>query len=373
MHDLDIQEPTLLAIALAVIGLVLLVGMCILGILFVSAFGFIWWTFTGIAIVLAGLLFSFRRADNPGSTPSTGRQLWFGRIRGWGRLVLIGVLASWLGLIVWLAICPGGLEPPAKTDPALIRVITWNIHCGQDDGWPWEQFDWPVRKYALQTALEQAKPDILCIQEGRPEQVAFLEKALPDHRRVGAGRNDGKAAGEHCAIYFQKQRFEELAGSTFWLEEPIDQPRAGSFLDIKRICTWVRLRDKLTGRTFRVYNTHLYLTEQPRVTAATIVLDHIARREPVDPVLLTADFNASPSAASRQMFLRDGLEDSAKRAGKPVGQHTFQLYGIGVQCIDGILVDRHWRVRNHLILDVKPHRTFPSDHFSILVDVELAG
>ena len=193
MHDQDIQEPTLLAIALAVISVVLLVGIAILGILFVSAFGFIWWTFTGIAIVLAGLLLRFRRAANPSPSPATGRQLWFGRIRGWGRLVLIGVLASWLGLIVWLAICPGGREPPAKTDPALIRVITWNIHCGQDDGLPWEQFDWPERKYALEAALHQAGPDILCIQEGRPGQVAFLEQALPAHHRVGVGRDDGRS------------------------------------------------------------------------------------------------------------------------------------------------------------------------------------
>jgi hypothetical protein len=28
-------------------------------------------------------------------------------------------------------------------------------------------------------------------------------------------------------------------------------------------------------------------------------------------------------------------------------------------------VDRHWRVHDHRLLDVKPKNTFPSDHFGL--------
>jgi endonuclease/exonuclease/phosphatase family metal-dependent hydrolase len=254
-------------------------------------------------------------------------------------------------------------------DPALVRVVTWNIHCGQDKGPPWRQFDWPVRKHALRAALDQARPDIFNVQEATPEQVAFLEQALPTHQRVGVGRDDGKSGGEHCAIYFNRQRFEELEGGTFWLEEPTDQPRVGSALDVKRICTWVRLRDRVSGRTLRVYNTHLYLTEAPRLTAARLIVDHVAAGDPGDAVLLTADFNASPASPSRRLFGQVGLVDSAEAAGKPVGQPTFQLYGVGLWCLDGILVDRHWHVHQHLALTVKPKNTFPSDHFGVLADL----
>jgi endonuclease/exonuclease/phosphatase family metal-dependent hydrolase len=202
--------------------------------------------------------------------------------------------------------------------------------------------------------------------------VAFLDEVLPGHSRVGVGR-DGPAGGEHCAIYFDRQRFAEIGGNTFWLEEPIDQPRAGSALSVKRICTWVRLRDRAGGRTLRVYNTHLYLTESPRLTAAQLILAHVAAGDHTDAVLLTADFNASPYAPSRRLFTAPdtGLADSAERAGAPIGERTFQLYGIGLWCIDGILVDAHWRVHNHLIVAVKPQNTFPSDHFAILADLEL--
>jgi endonuclease/exonuclease/phosphatase family metal-dependent hydrolase len=131
------------------------------------------------------------------------------------------------------------------------------------------------------------------------------------------------------------------------------------------------LRDRIKARTLRVYNTHLYLTEAPRRTAAELILGQIGSGDPADAVLLTADFNAGPSVPSRRLFLASGLADSAERAGKPVGQATFQLYGIGLWCIDGILVDEHWRVANHLVLKVKPTNIFPSDHFALLADLEL--
>jgi endonuclease/exonuclease/phosphatase family metal-dependent hydrolase len=367
--DQPVQEPTLLAVAVTVTGLGVLFGVCVLAIAFVPALGYRGWTVAAVAAGLAWLVLGQRR--RPRTPPPTGRQQWFRRILGVGRLLFVVALTGWLGLIGWSLLCSGGPAPPAKSDPGLIRVVTWNIHCGQDQGPPWKRFDWPVRKHALRTALDEARPDILCVQEATPEQVAFLEGALPGHHRVGVGR-DGEAGGEHCAIFYDPRRFEELGGDTFWLEEPIDQPRAGSALDVKRICTWVRLRDRASGRTLRVYNTHLYLTESPRRTAARIILTHVAAGDPADAVLLTADFNAAPSAPSRRLFTQGGLADSAERAGKPAGKPTFHFfYGIAVECLDGILVDPHWRVEKHHILDVKPGNVFPSDHFGILADLAL--
>jgi endonuclease/exonuclease/phosphatase family metal-dependent hydrolase len=371
LSDREVCEPTLLAFALVISGLAVLAGLCILLIIFLPVFGYLVWAFSAICILLAWLVMRLFRKRPTEAT--TDRLRWFQRIFRLAQILFIGILACWLGLIAWMVFGPSGPDPPPKEDLAMIRVVTWNIHCGQEEGWPWKQFDWPARKHALQAALDQVQPDILCVQEATPEQVAFLDKTLPAHRRVGGGRDDGKAQGEHCAICFHRQRFDELAGDTFWLEEPIDQPRPGSELDIKRICTWVRLRDRDTGQTLRVYNTHMYLTDGPNLTAAKIILEQVASGDPADAILLTADFNAAPSAPSRQLFLeaKTGLTNSAERIGKSAGLPTFQLYGIGVSSIDGILVGARWRVEKHLILAVKPQNTYPSDHFAVMVDLAL--
>lgn len=367
--DQEVREPPLLAFGLTAMGLTLLLAACLLAIAGLPAFGYVWWAFALVAVILVGLV--RRRQPVPEAPAPTGRQRWFRRLRGGARKLFIGMLTCWLGLILWSALCPGGPSPPPKADPALIRVITWNIHCGQDESPPWQRFDWPARKHALHAALAQARPGILCVQEARPGQVQFLEEALPGHDRVGCGR-EGQSGGEHCAIFYNRERFAELGSGTFWLAEPIDQPQAGWGLDVNRICTWARLRDQVSGRTLRVYNTHLYLTETPRLEAARLILAHVARGDPKDAVLLTADFNAWPGTPSRRHFAEGGLTDAAERAGFPVGKATFHFgYGLGVWCIDGILVDRHWQVCQHLILKVKPNNTFPSDHFALLADLAL--
>jgi endonuclease/exonuclease/phosphatase family metal-dependent hydrolase len=365
--DQQVQEPTLLAFALSITGVIAGLCLCITAIAFLPAFGYTWWLLAAVAGILGWLVGGLRRKSKPPSL--SGRQRWLRGFRRVARLLFIVVFTGWVGLILWSVVGPGGPDAPPKTDPALVRVVTWNIHCGQNDGLPWKQFNWPLRKHALRAALDQIQPDILCVQEATPDQVSFIEEALPGHSRVGVGR-DGPAGGEHCAIYLNRHRFEEITGDTFWLEEPINQPRPGSALDVKRICTWVRLRDRVSRRTLRVYNSHLYLTEAPRLTAATLILADMAARDPADAVVLTADFNASPDVPSRRLFIEAGFRDSAEQNGHRVGKPTFHFfYGIGLWSIDGILVDRHWRVHNHIVLDMKPNNVFPSDHFGLLADL----
>lgn len=366
----EVQEPTLLAMLVAVIGSMALLCVSVVAIVGMPAFGYTWWIFATVAAILVWLVAVPGRKSLSGPLLLSGRRQWHDRIHRWTRRVFITVLACWLGLIVWLTFCPGGPTPPTKGAPHFIRVITWNIHVGQDKGPPWKQFDWRERKLALQEAIDQAKPDIFCVQEATAKQVKFLDEMLQGFSRIGVSSNGG-SSGEFCSIYFNRQRFTEIDSDTFWLQEPLDQPRAKSLLDFNRICTWVRLRDQVSGRTLRVYNTHFALTEASRRKAAQVVVAQIAAGDPTDAIVLTGDFNASPTASSRRRLLKDGLEESAVRAGKSADEPTFQIYGIGLQCFDGILVDAKWTVPDHHVLTVKPRNIFPSDHFAILADLAM--
>jgi endonuclease/exonuclease/phosphatase family metal-dependent hydrolase len=263
--------------------------------------------------------------------------------------------------------------PPPKSNADVIRVLTWNVLHGAEHVAPWDQFGWPTRRTALQAALECTAPEILCVQEALSGQVASLQAMLPRHRCVGVGRDDGRSAGEFCAILFDGGRFQELDDGTFWLEEPTDRPPVRTIFGPKRICTWVRLLDRRSGRTLRVYNTHFALREEPRRRAARIILARIARGDPTDAVLVAGDFNAPPGASSRQLFGESGLTSSAELAGAPSALPTYQFYGIRLRSLDEILLRNHrdWCVDQHRVLDVKPENTFPSDHFGVMADLRL--
>jgi endonuclease/exonuclease/phosphatase family metal-dependent hydrolase len=277
------------------------------------------------------------------------------------------VVAGWLGLIAWSGLSRGGPMPGPKAEPDSVRVLTWNILRGDDHGPPWQQNDWPARKQALAEALRNAQPDLLLVQEARSGQLAFLDQTLCGHRRIGVGRDDGAAGGEYCAIYFNEDRFRQLDGGTFWLEEPTDRPRDPG-PNVKRICTWVRLCDQPSGRTLRVYNTHQYLTAAAQQPASAIILDHIKAGDPSDATLLAGDFNATPEAPSRRVFARAGLRETALLAGR-AAEGTYQFSGLRLRCLDGILVGPGWRLHRYTVVNVKPCRVFPSDHFGVMADL----
>src|SRR4051794_2972418 len=251
-----------------------------------------------IALVGAGTIFAVQ---------PFGHRIWlFGAtaalllLIGWSlhrpsltRKAILGGLAGWIGLIAWSALSPGGVMPPPKDDPAAVRVLTWNILLGAEGGPPWRRHGWSVRKPALRAALKAAGPDILCVQEALGGQVKFLEAELPRHRRGRGGRGggpaargqcavyfdagrvaelDGRRAGEHCAISSDAGRFEELDGGTFGREEPAALPPARPALGPKRICPWVRLRDRPSGRPLRIYNPPLSLPERARQSAVRGIL-----------------------------------------------------------------------------------------------------
>ena len=176
--------------------------------------------FAVIAVVLAGLLATLWRRHRPTRlAPLTarwilGRPLWLsGSCARW-RVV------CWLGLITWSGFAPGGSITPAKSKPAMIRVLTWNILVGTDRGAPWKRHGWSVRRKALEAALAGTKPDILCVQEALYDQLASLAIVLPGHHRVGVGRDDGRSAGEHCTSLTRRGSREPMAGPSGWTSPP---------------------------------------------------------------------------------------------------------------------------------------------------------
>src|SRR5262249_19449885 len=123
-----VQEPTLLAFVLVIMGLLVGLAICLMAIAFVPAFGYRWWVFAAVAASLTCLVQSFRRKSK--LQFYQGRKGWLRRILTSARLLFIIVLTCWLGLILWSVFSVSGPDVPSKDDPALIRVVTWNIHCG---------------------------------------------------------------------------------------------------------------------------------------------------------------------------------------------------------------------------------------------------
>ncbi|HOX07269.1 MAG TPA: endonuclease/exonuclease/phosphatase family protein [Planctomycetota bacterium] len=280
---------------------------------------------------------------------------------------------SGAGLLLAMVICAGAGPaaappgaPPAKSGS--VRVLTWNIQYGADRGD--EVNGWPERKELLRRALEDERPDLLCVQEALAGQLEFVDGVLPRHSRDGVGRDDGRKAGEHCAIYWDKQRFERSAGGTFWLSETPDKPGPSWGEQYNRVCTWVRLKDNTAGRTLRVFNVHLPLLEEARKKAAGLVAERVKGSPEGDALIVAGDLNSGPESPAWAALEAIGLVNAEAAAGRKPGTATFHRNGIPLVCLDAIFAAKSWTAKEHRVIGGLLQKAYPSDHFGVAAVLE---
>jgi endonuclease/exonuclease/phosphatase family metal-dependent hydrolase len=219
--------------------------------------------------------------------------------------------------------------------------------------------------------------DVFATQEGFRNQLDDIKKSVPEYDYYGAGRDDGKQAGEHSAIFYRKDRFTVLKSGDFWLSETPDQPSKGwDATCCNRICSWIHLSDKLTGKSFYFFSAHFdHQGQIARIESSKLVLQRINSIAGNEPVIFAGDLNGNQQSEwHKNLENSDVLDDSYKQVNFPYANNgTFNAFGKTLasnDIIDHIFLSKHFLVRRWGILSDSYHGKFPSDHFPVLADVE---
>lgn len=236
---------------------------------------------------------------------------------------------------------------------------------------------WKDRMPVVASLIRFNKFDILGTQEGLENQLADLSAAMPEYERYGVGRDDGKLAGEHSAIFFRKSRFELVDKGDFWLSETPGKPSKG--WDAKccnRLCTWVQLKDKhWKTRTVTIFNVHFdHQGVRAREESARLVDSVIRKMTGYADVILMGDFNSGRNSDCYQILERGLLADTYLRA-SAVHEHnpSFNNFGRNLEStevIDHIFTSETFRVSRWGIIGDSYHGKYPSDHFPVLTELE---
>jgi endonuclease/exonuclease/phosphatase family metal-dependent hydrolase len=262
----------------------------------------------------------------------------------------------------------------AASNPAApINVATYNLRYNNSGDGP---NAWPARKDMVKALVRYHEFDILGTQEGLADQIADLAQ-MDEYDHVGVGRDDGKDAGEHSAIFFRKSRFALLGKGDFWLSETPDRPSFG--WDAKcchRIASWARLRDRSTARVFYVFSVHFdHEGKQARRQSADLMLRKIAAITRGEPAICVGDFNSTPDTVQIQTMsttLRDAARVSKTPPYGPQGTFNgFQLDAPMLDRIDYIFVDGRFDVLKYAVLSDTFDRRYPSDHDPVVARVVL--
>ncbi len=253
------------------------------------------------------------------------------------------------------------------------NVITYNIRMNTpDDG----VNAWPLRKDKVAGLLKFHQADIFNVQEALPEQMDDLVKSFPDFDHVGVGRDDGVRKGEHMAVFFKKSRFEKLIDGMFWLSETPAKPGLGWDAQCNRTVTWIKLKDKITKKTFYVLDTHFdHRGNKAREESSKLILKSIKEINKENlPLILTGDFNLTKSTIPIQLILKELNDAKDKSLSLPYGPDgTSGGFEVKLmpRTIDFIFINLKVEVLRFGVLSDSFGLFYPSDHLPVLAEVKI--
>ncbi|WP_372654858.1 endonuclease/exonuclease/phosphatase family protein [Halobacteriovorax sp.] len=250
----------------------------------------------------------------------------------------------------------------------MLKVASTNIRFDNPADKP---NDWAGRKELLTGLLNKFSPDIIGTQEGREPQLKDLESLLSAHKLIDLNREWIDERMYPC-IFVNPKTIDVIDSGDIWLSETPFAAGSKSFESaFPRLCTWIQARVIETGKDFFYVNTHLdHVLGTTRKEQIQVLINEITKKNSLNlPVVLTGDFNESPSESVREVIEKDWQElyDPWQHLGRAeeTSFHKFDGKNIDGSRIDWILVDKSFSVKTIQIVKDHEGEIYPSDHYPV--------
>ncbi len=155
-----------------------------------------------------------------------------------------------------------------------------------------------VKRFAAY--MNAIKPDSIGTQEMNTNWMNKLSDLMMDYDSYGVkrGGDENEKKSEMNSIFWLKDKYECIDKNTFWLSETPDKESKFEGAGCYRICSYVMLKNKETGKCYLHMNTHLdNASDEARVFGAKVIRDKIEEIKKSSTqnhfkIVLTGDFNA---------------------------------------------------------------------------------
>lgn len=289
-----------------------------------------------------------------------------------------------LGLLIVCLFSFGLVASRAGADQT--RVMSFNIRYGTaKDG----ENHWDKRQALVVKTIQEFSPDLLGTQEALGFQKRYLEEQLPQYTGMGVGRDDGGQSGEMTAIFFRTDRYEHLDEGHFWLSETPEVAGSKSWdSSLPRICSWVKLRDRLSeGPPILFVNTHFdHRGPEARKQSALLVRKKIEELGKGFACIVTGDFNAAPDSEPHRILFTDAEQSEPNgiklidtfatthpdATGRESSFSGFRPNVTEGSRIDWIAASEDWQINAATIDRTAYDGRLPSDHYAITATLRIA-
>lgn len=290
-----------------------------------------------------------------------------------------------------------------------LRIVSYNMLFPLYEMKYAKKHRWAQRKERVEELVHSLAADLICPQELLQHQVEDLMESMEsEYAFLGVRASDGipyadrgradpmRASYEMNGFFYRRDRLELLEEKVWWLSETPSIPSSTPYYSGKHTLTMGHFRDKMTGKTFRAFNTHLTFSKVKAREFETEKIVEILSEFREEPILLTGDLNAFPSRLDESFPFFDGdylldlltadrLIDSRRKSllghvgpissftNDPTKQGAKPFMGTGTPgvMLDHVLVSDEFTVLLHAVEPAVVDGEYPSDHLPVIVDLTL--
>ncbi len=252
-------------------------------------------------------------------------------MKKWKKGLLIA-LAALLAIVLCAAVVLGWYFPRYVSRKAAvsmapeagsITMMSCNVRCltPLDLG----KKSWFYRADLLLSDIAAQAPGIIGFQEATRWQYAYLVDTLTGYDSVIDYR-DQSLMSEGCPIFYNTSLYTLKDKGSFWLSETPEVMSKDWGSACYRVCGYVILTDKASGKDFVVFNTHLdHVSDEARIKGIAVVLDKIAQFGGL-PAVIMGDFNALEGSET-YISATENFLDAQYAAAETMNSHTYQNWG----------------------------------------------
>lgn len=245
-----------------------------------------------------------------------------------------------------------------------INIMSCNIRCANvmDLG----KKSWFYRADLIMKNIEKEAPDIIGFQEVTKLQYPYLTECLYGYDSVIEYR-DGTPFAEGCPIFYNTSVYKLTDKGSFWLSETPEVMSKSWGSECYRICSYVILEQKQSGKEFAVFNIHLdHKSEEARVKGMGVIMDKIKQFGGL-PSVIFGDLNATEDSTTYKN-VTESFYDAKYTLKSFEKSCTYQGFGTDLDsdCIDYFLISKTGiKMNAYKVVKDTYDGVYPSDHYQI--------
>ncbi len=244
----------------------------------------------------------------------------------------------------------------------ILNFVSFNLRCCDDpDGNAIVE-----RAPRLEKILDPIDSDVIVFQEIRPKWVPEIDRIFADkYERFLCYRSVEKPEG--LITLWKKDWFECAEKGHFWFSDTPEIESLGwdEKYHCPRICSYTVMKEKGSGVSFLVMNTHFGFGFDGQVRSAKLI-ESYRKRYTNMKAIVAGDFNMLPESPAHLELQKTFLDvNEVTVRDRRATYHAYAPSPKQKSHIDYIFCDESVSPKSFRILDESVDGKYPSDHFGI--------